>query len=33
MKYCKYSFDYFLLAGGDKVGSLANIEFKGAHVV
>ena len=26
-KYCKYCFDCFLLAGGDKVGSLADVEF------
>ena len=26
-KYCKYCFDCFLLTGGDKVGSLADVKF------
>ena len=26
-KYCKYCFDCFLLAGGDKVGSMADFEI------
>ena len=26
-KYCEYCFDCFLLAGGDKVGSLGDVEF------
>ena len=29
-KYCKYCFDFFLFAGGDKVGSLADVKFKAA---
>ena len=27
-KHCKYCFDCFLFAGGDKLGSLGDVEFK-----
>ena len=30
--WCKYCFGCFLFIGGDKVGSLADVEFKAAKI-